>query len=192
MYQDKYNSNQLFSNFKFGIQRVYSELSQNNIAGLSLNDFNNNGNKISINEISFANLLKTDFNNTDTDKNQTVSIQEINTLLNSVDNKGLTYAQLQALSEQEGTSSGNSKSLLTTVIKNFNKIDTNKDGRVSQAEINAYKFNKEVEDKKKELCDFKASDISIFYDDAGSDTGTDAIDETSSVTTDSTSDIYDE
>jgi len=184
MYDDKYNSAQLFTNAKLGIQRVYTELSQNNIAGLTLNNFNTNLNQVSPNDVSFANMLKTDFNNMDTDRNQAVSTQEITSLLNNIDQKGLTYSQLQALVGQSGTS-GDPKSLLSTVMQDFNKIDTNKDGHVSQAEINAYEFNKEVEDKKKELCSFKASDLSVFYADAGS--AADAAD-----TTDSTATSYTE
>ena len=164
MYEDKYNSNQLFLNAKFGLQRVYESLAKNNINGLSLEDFKNE-NDISINDVSFAELLKTNFNNADTDKNQVISSQEINTLLSSIDKKGLTYDQLKALTGQAGISTGDSKSLLVTVLENFNKIDKNKDGRVSEAEINSYQFNKEIEDKKKEFYEIKTSNISVFYAD---------------------------
>ena len=169
MYQDKYNSSQLFLNTKFGMQRVYDALNKTDLNGVSLEDFINQ-NQIAISDLPFSDLLKLNFSNVDADKNQVISKEEITTLLNSIDKQGLTYNQLQALSGQAGLSINDSKKLLDEVVQNFNKIDANHDGRVSEAEINAYKFNKEVDDKKKELCDFKASDISVFYEESSAST----------------------
>jgi hypothetical protein len=179
MYEDKYNSNQLFLNEKFGLQRVYETLAKNNINGLSLDDFKNE-NHLSVDNISFAELLKTNFTNLDADKNQVISEQEINTFLNSIEKQGLTRDQLKALSVQDAFSTGDSKSLLSTVIENFAKIDTDHDGHVSQDEINAYKLNKEIEDKKAELYDFKTSNISLFYSDSSTNS-TDSADEAANV-----------
>lgn len=162
MYQDKYNSTRLITNAKFGLQRAYNALNSADLNGVSLEDFVNQ-NQISTSDLPFSDLLKLNFKNIDTDKNQVLSSEEITTLLNSIDKQGLTYDQLQALSGQAGSSIDDSKKLLDEVIQNFNKIDTDHDGHVSEAEINAYKFNKEVEDKKKDLYEFKASSISVFY-----------------------------
>jgi len=162
MYQDKYNTNQLLLNTKFSLQKVYDALNKTDLNGVSLEDFANQ-NQIAISDLPFSDLLKLNFSNVDTDKNQVISKEEITTLLNSIDKQGLTLDQLQALSGQVGLSINDSKKLLDEVVQNFNKIDTNHDGHVSETEINAYKFKKEVEDKKKEFSEFKASNISVFY-----------------------------
>ncbi len=164
MYQDKYNASQLSLNTKLGLQRVYNILNKTNLNGLSIDDFANLDD-VAYSDLSFSDLLKLNFNNLDTDKSQIVSNEELTDLLNSIDQKGLTYSQLQALSMQVGNSASDSRKLLDEVIQNFNKIDIDNDGKVSEAEINTYKLNKEVEDKEKELCEFKASDITIFYAD---------------------------
>ena len=175
MYQDKYNSNQLLLNTKFSLQKVYDALNKIDLNGVSLEDFVNQ-NQIAISDLPFSDLLKLNFSNVDTDKNQVISSEEITALLSSIDKQGLTYTQLQALSGQVGLSATDSKKLLDEVVENFNKVDTNHDGKVSEAEINAYKYNKEVEDKKKEFCEFKASNISVFYaeDSINADDSTDA------------------
>jgi len=178
MYQDKYNSNQLLLNTKFGLQRVFDALNKTDLNGVSLEDFVNQ-NQIAISDLPFSDLLKLNFSNVDADKNQVISSEEMTTLLNSIDKQGLTYAQLQALSGQAGLSATDSKKLLDEVVENFNKVDTNHDGKVSETEINAYKYNKEVEDKKTEFCEFKASNISIFY----AEDSTTASDSTDAATT---------
>ena len=178
---DKYNSNQLFLNAKFGLQRVYDTMNKTNLNGISLGDFANQ-NQIATSDLPFSDLLKLNFKNIDTNQNQFISKEELANLLNSIDKQGLTYAQLKTLSGQTVNSVNTSKKLLDEVIQNFNKIDTNHDGHVSQAEINTYKFNKEIEDKKKELCDFKASNISVFYDGNSTDTA-DSTDTNTTITT---------
>ncbi|HBG48174.1 MAG TPA: hypothetical protein DDW90_01425 [Cyanobacteria bacterium UBA9971] len=178
MYQDKYNTNQLLINAKLGMQRVYDALNKTDLNGVSLEDFVNQ-NQIAISDLPFSDLLKLNFSNVDTDKNQVISSEEITALLSSIDKQGLTYAQLQALSGQVGLSATDSKKLLDEVVENFNKVDTNHDGKVSEEEINAYKYNKEVEDKKKEFCEFKASNISVFY----AEDSTTASDSTDAATT---------
>jgi len=182
MYSDKYSSSQLFLNSKLSLQRVYTALNNTDLNGISLEDFANQ-NQLALSDLPFSNLLQANFKNLDTDKNEVLSSEEITTMLNSIDKQGLTYEQLQALIGQTGTSASGSKKLLDEVVENFNKVDTNHDGRVSEAEINAYKFNKEVTDKKDELYAFKASDISVFYEADSS------IDE-NSTDTDTTSNDY--
>jgi len=167
MYSDKYSSSQLFLNSKLTMQRVYASLNNTELNGVSLEDFVNQ-NQLAITDLPFSNLLQTDFKNLDADNNDVISSEEITSLLNSIDKQGLNYDQLQALVGQAGLSASGSKKLLDEVVENFNKVDTNHDGRVSEAEINAYKFNKEVNDKKDDLYAFKASDISIFYEEDSS------------------------
>lgn len=168
---DRYNANSLVLNTKFDLQRVYNSLIQAKTTGLSSEDFTDNINKVSVYDLAFADLLKQDFKTLDKDGSQAISSEELNNYFNSIENKGLTLPQLQALSSQAGLSAGDSKKLLDEVIQNFNKIDANNDGKVSQEEITAYKLNKEITDKKDELYEFKASDISVFYaDDSASST----------------------
>ena len=64
-------------------------------------------------------------------------------------------------------------SLLDTVLSNFNEIDTNHDGRVTQGEINAFRINKEIKQVKEEYPRIDPTKMSIFYE-------TDAAQKTSS------------
>lgn len=65
-------------------------------------------------------------------------------------------------------------SLLDTVLSNFNVIDTNHDGRVTQGEINAYRINQEIKDVKEKYPKINPTQMSMFIesDVANDDTST--------------------
>jgi len=165
MYQKNYNAGQLSLNAKLSLQRVFEVLNQANASGISLDDFANE-NKLATSDVSFAELLRTNFSKLDTDKDSVLSSTELSELISQIDSKGLSYEQLRALATSDSTVSESYKTLISTVLENFNKVDTNHDGKVSEDEINAYQFNKEYDDKKTEMYEFKASNITNLYDDS--------------------------
>ena len=73
---------------------------------------------------------------------------------------GLTYNQLAQLCTQYGSTS----SLYQTVLDNFNEIDANGDGRVTNAEIRGYGVEKEAEQVKEKYPKYDLKGMSIFHD----------------------------
>ena len=59
--------------------------------------------------------------------------------------------------------------MLTNVLTYFNQIDTNKDGRVTNAEIQAFNLKADEERLKTEYGSFRSSSMSVFYGEEGSD-----------------------
>ena len=53
---------------------------------------------------------------------------------------------------------------LEEILANFNDIDKDGDGRVTNAEIAAYGMDEEIEEMKEEHPEFRATDISNFVD----------------------------
>ena len=75
--------------------------------------------------------------------------------------QGLTREQIMSL----GASSGMSTSLQETVLAHFDDIDANKDGKVTNQEINAYGVNSEIEKQKIEDRNRIVNNMSLFYGD---------------------------
>ena len=73
----------------------------------------------------------------------------------------MTYNELTQLCSNGGSTMS---SLLDTVLSNFNEIDENHDGRVTQSEINAYRVNQDIKDMKKEYPRINPNNMSMFYD----------------------------
>jgi Ca2+-binding EF-hand superfamily protein len=104
----------------------------------------------------------------------------ITKMVNGIESQGLTVEQLYSISVQDGYVSSKQKDMIKNVIYNFKKIDVNNDGKVSQAEMNKYLLNKDIDDLKAEMYDLKASRLTNFYGDSTSaDSGTDAEDTSS-------------
>ena len=59
--------------------------------------------------------------------------------------------------------------MLTNVLTYFNQIDTNKDGRVTNAEIQSFNLKADEERLKTEYDTFRSSSMSVFYGTEDSD-----------------------
>jgi len=94
-----------------------------------------------------------------------LTADEVQDLTTNLTRNGMTLQQLYQL----GTSSGMSSSLLDTVISHFNEIDKNKDGKVTNAEIQAYGVDSSVETQKKSDRNSMLKQMSTFYETAASD-----------------------
>ena len=75
--------------------------------------------------------------------------------------QGLTREQIISL----GASSGMTNSLQQTVLAHFDDIDANHDGKVTNAEINAYGVNSQLEKQKIADKNRIVNNMSMFYGD---------------------------
>ena len=159
-------SKQLFSLTSIGLKRVYQTLYAQNSTEITKDNLQNTDD-ISTSDLSFVHLINQNFKKIDTDESGAISSDELKKFAANIQTKGLTQNQLYALYTQSGV--GVSKTLLETVLSNFTEIDKNKDGKVSEAEINAYQENQAIAEKKQDIELIKASDLTIFYDSDSSD-----------------------
>ncbi|MGD9580665.1 MAG: EF-hand domain-containing protein [Vampirovibrionia bacterium] len=161
----KVQSQTLFSNAQYGINRVFSLLKEDDSNGLtksSLTDLSS----MTAYDYPFAQLINSNFTTLDTDNDGVISVEELNKMITNMQSKGMTKEQLLSLSAMQGVSgTEESKEMLSTVIENFSQVDTNGDGCVSQNEIDAYMMNKEIDDKKEKLTEVKDTDMTTFYAD---------------------------
>ena len=104
--------------------------------------------------------MTNNFQNLDSDGNGTISAAEIQNLMSQMATQGLTREQIIALAG----SSGVSTSLQETVLSHFDQIDKNKDGKVTNQEIQAYGVESDLEKQKLADRNRVVSNMSMFYD----------------------------
>ena len=109
---------------------------------------------------TFASYLTNNFSSVDSDANGKISATEIQDLMWQLAAQGLTREQIMSL----GASSGLSTSLQETVLSHFDQIDKNKDGRVSNQEIQAYGVESDLEKQKTADRNRMLNSMSMFYD----------------------------
>ncbi len=114
---------------------------------------------------TFTSYIQTNFSSLDKDGDGKLSASELSNMTNLMSTTGMTQAQLTQL----GAASGLSTDALNQVISHFSEIDTNGDGKVTTAEINAYNLTSSKEKKEAEFRNKAASDMSVYY---GSDDST--------------------
>lgn len=108
---------------------------------------------------TFASYLSQNFGTLDKDKNGKLSEKEINKLTNQISTRGLTRDQVTTL----GSMSGVSASTQGTILDHFNEIDTNHDGYVNSAEVQAYIIQSKIENKKQDDTTKMINRTSLFY-----------------------------
>ena len=152
----------LFTSAISGLNTNYQIL-LNGATSLSLKDILNPSDdniKYMVNQ-SFRSYMMTNFNSIDTDGDGKISSKDIDKYTAKLKTQGMTYQELTQLCT---TSSSSMSSLLDTVLSNFNEIDTNHDGRVTQGEINAYRINDEIKEVKEKYPKSDPEKMSMFYD----------------------------
>jgi len=158
----------LFTSMNSGLNNTFSVLSTTFSDGVTLKNLatNDAANALTSNGLNqnFKSYLQTNFNSVDKNKDGKISADEINNYVTNLTRQGMTMEQLIQL----GTSSGMSSSLLDTVMSHFNEIDTNKDGKVTNAEIQAYGVNSSVEKQRKEDRTAMLKQMSTFYETSAS------------------------
>ena len=123
--------------------------------------------KYTVNQ-TFRSYLMSNFNQIDMDGDGTISQEDLSGYTTKLQTQGMTYSELSQLC---ASGSGSMSSLLDTVLSNFNEIDSNNDGRVTQAEINAYRINEEIKEVKEKYPKIDPTKMSMFYE---TDTSNDA------------------
>lgn len=116
--------------------------------------------KYTVNQ-TFRSYMMTNFNSIDMDGDGKISSKDVDSYVQRLKTQGMTY---QELSQLCGNSSSSMSSLLDTVLSNFNEIDTNHDGRITQGEINAYRINDQIKDMKDKFPKIDPSNMSMFYE----------------------------
>ncbi len=164
------NGQALFANALTGLQNTYSILAKNssNSGGITIEDLTNPSNTV-LSQLgyntTFAQFLSSNFSAIDQDGDGTISSDDMNNLTSKLSQNGLTYQELcQLCSSGMGGSE-----MLNNVLTYFNQIDTNKDGRVTNAEIQAFNLKADEEKLKTEYQSFKPSSMSVFYGNEDSD-----------------------
>ncbi len=155
----------LFSGINAGLTNSFALLSGQYSDGLTLENLNNALTNTNITNTvygaTFASYLTNNFNSVDKNADGTISADEIQQLMNNMATQGLTREQIMSL----GASYGMSTSLQETVLSHFDDIDTNKDGKVTNQEINAYGVNSEIEKQKIEDRNRIVNNMSLYYGD---------------------------
>ena len=116
--------------------------------------------KYTVNQ-TFRSYMMNNFSSIDVDGDGKITTNDVDKYVTKLKTQGMTYQELTQLCS---TSSGSMSSLLDTVLSNFNEIDTNHDGRITQGEINAYRINDEIKDMKEEYPKIDPSKLSLFYE----------------------------
>lgn len=116
--------------------------------------------KYSVNQ-TFRNYMMTNFNQMDIDGDGTISQEDLSGYTAKLQTQGMTYNELSQLCT---SGSSGMSSLLDTVLSNFNEIDSNHDGRVTQSEINAYRINEQIKDVKEKYPKIDPTKMSMFYE----------------------------
>lgn len=155
----------MFTGISSGLTNAFTQLNSQYEDGVTLENLNKaltNSNLINNNayNTTFASYMTGNFNNIDTNKDGTISANEIQDLMSQMATQGLTREQIIALAG----SSGLSTSLQETVLNHFDQIDKNKDGRVTNQEIQAYGVESSVEKQKLADRNRIVSNMSMYYD----------------------------
>ena len=155
-----------------GLNNTYAYLASQYKDGLTLDNIaaarTDNEKMQNINQ-TFASYLQTNFSSLDADGDGVISAEEGTNSISQMTASGLTKAQLTQL--QASGASGISANDYSFIVENFESIDTNGDGRITDAEIAAYKLNAAKMEKADEMNDRFANNMSTFYGSESSTTG---------------------
>ncbi|MDD3437240.1 MAG: EF-hand domain-containing protein [Candidatus Gastranaerophilales bacterium] len=167
------SSSSLFTGITSGLTNTYSILARASAAGVtasSISSTMSNSQYASSLNPTFASYILSNFTSLDKDGDGVLGAGEISALTNSINTTGVTSSQLSQL----GTASGLSGETLQQVLEHFSEIDANGDGKVTSAEISAFKLTSAMEKKKTEFANKAAANQSVFYGDENASTKNDS------------------
>lgn len=162
------NGQGLFVGALAGLTNTYSTFAKNSKTkgGISLEDLTNPSDAIKAQlgtNNNFLQYLTNNFANIDSNKDGKIDANDINKLTQTMQKQGLTYNEITQLIASGN--SGMSSTLTDTVLTYFNKIDKNKDGRVTSEEITSFGMESDRQKMDKEYNSFKPSSMSLYYSD---------------------------
>ncbi len=155
----------MFTGINSGLANAFAQLTGQYSDGVTVENLNKaltNSNYLNNSAINgtFASYLTNNFKAIDSDSNGTISASEIQNLMSQMATQGLTREQIIALAG----SSGMTTSLQETVLSHFDQIDKNKDGKVTNQEIQAYGVESDLEKQKLADRNRLISNMSMYYD----------------------------
>ena len=161
----------LFANASAGLTNIFTQLSNQYGDEITLENLNkafsnSNGLTNNIYNNTFASYMTGNFASFDQNSDGKISADEIQNYMSQMATQGLTREQIISL----GASSGLSTSLQETVLNHFDEIDKNKDGKVTNQEIQAYGVESSVEKQKLADRNRLVSNMSMYYDTDTSET----------------------
>ncbi len=156
-----------------GLTSTYSVLASQYKDGVTLENILDAQGKVTTNgtnavNTTFASYLQNNFSSIDKDNDGIISASEMQTLSNSMTSQGLTKEQFSQLALSGN--SGLSTATINNILEHFEDMDTNGDGRITNAEIAAFDLNSSRQEKEDEFNHKFATNISTFYGDDSSDT----------------------
>lgn len=152
----------LFTSAISGLNTNYL-LMLNGADGLTLDNILNPENdtiRYTVNQ-TFRSYMMNNFNQIDMDGDGKIGINDVNGYVTKLKTQGMTYNELTQLCANGGNTMS---SLLDTVLSNFNEIDANHDGRVTQGEINAYRVKQDIKEVKEKYPRIDPTKMSMFYE----------------------------
>jgi len=154
----------MFTGINSGFSNAFAQLNGQYADGLTLENLSKALTNTNITSnaytATFASYMTNNFNSIDTNKDGIISADEIQNLMNQMATQGLTREQIISL----GGSAGLSTSLQETVLAHFDDIDKNHDGKVTNAEIQAYGVESDLEKQKIADRNRVVNNMSLFYD----------------------------
>ncbi len=157
--KNRLNGAGLFSQAISGLTNTFGYLGQGE--NLTLDKLKNPGENVnkSLVNSQFQMYLSSNFGKIDSNGDGEITSDEFQNYTNTMANKGMTLEELGQLCSQYGYTN----SLLETVMSNFQQIDKNHDGRVTNQEIAAFGIDQEIEEMKDDFQKFDPKAMSIFY-----------------------------
>lgn len=155
----------LFANASAGLTNVFTQLSSQYGDEITLENLNkaltnSNGLTNNVYNNSFASYITGNFSSFDQNSDGKISAEEIQNIMSQMARQGLTREQIIAL----GASSGMTTSLQETVLSHFDEIDKNKDGKVTNQEIQAYGVESDFQKQKTADRNRLLNSMSMYYD----------------------------
>ena len=139
----------MFTGINAGLTNAFSQLNSQYSDGVTVDNLNkalSNTNFINNSGMNatFASYMTNNFNAIDSNTDGKISADEIQKLMSNMATQGLTREQIVALAGSSGIGS----SLQETVLNHFDQIDKNKDGKVTNQEIQVYGVESDLEKQK--------------------------------------------
>ena len=145
----------------YGLTNNFAVLSAGASGGLTLDQIVNPSDEVNKNNLnaSFQSYLTQNFSSIDTDGDGKISATDLQQYTNKLSQKGLSYQELMQLCY-----SGSASSTLEKVLANFQEIDKDGDGRVTNQEIAAYGMDEEIDEMEEKYPKFQATNISNYVE----------------------------
>jgi Ca2+-binding EF-hand superfamily protein len=158
------NAASLFTQAFMGLTSNYAQLMSGNVnGGLTLDCIKHPNEDVNKKQLdpTFTSFLTTNFASFDKNGDGIITAEEFQEYMNAMANGGLTREQLMQLCYRVGDNDN-----LEQILANFDKIDKNRDGKITQEEIALFNLEQEIGamQERRPLISEKSS-MSIFYSD---------------------------